>query len=99
MIEAKREVGSWGGEFVFLYLPAQRYIPGQAFRAVRSNVRKVARSLRIPVIDGISVFDQLGGTAKDFHDHRFSHMSERGHEAIALAVTEYLENSLSKNTK
>ena len=99
LIEAKREVASWGGEFVFLYLPAQRYIPGQAFNAVRSNVRKLVLGLGISVIDGISVFDRFGGDAKDFHDHRFSHMSEKGHKAIALAVTEYVEESFSKNAK
>lgn len=87
---SNREVSAWGGRLIFLYLPAQRHIPYQAFSEVRLEVPRIVKELNIEYISALDIFAANNKTPKQLHDHLFSHMSEEGHKIIADELGNYL---------
>jgi len=90
---ANREVSAWGGKLIFLYLPAQREIPYQAFSEVRRKVPQLVQNLEIEYVSALDFFKAQNRTAAQVHDHLFSHMSEEGHKIIAEALVSYLRTN------
>ena len=97
--EAKQRVGSWGGQFYFVYLPAwQRYsetIQRENLHC-RNDVLRLVEALEIPLID----FHQILSTHPDplslFPFRVDGHYTAEGYQLLAQQIERYLESPNSK---
>lgn len=94
LLEARRNVESWGGTLYFVYLPNwTRYDPyrpsssdSRAAEARREDVLAVARDLQLSIIDLLPAFDAQRDPMSLFPFHAPGHYTEDGHRLVAEMV-------------
>ncbi|BCA54133.1 hypothetical protein W02_12730 [Nitrospira sp. KM1] len=97
--EAKHTVNSWGGKFVFVYLPRyERYTPvgGQPDR---DGILEIVNSLGIELIDLHPVFADSDDPMELFPLRLPTHYSPAGYRLVAEQLLAYLDHSNIKLTK
>jgi hypothetical protein len=86
--EAKAQVGAWGGQLYFVYLPEwARYSEYSSWgKTKRGSVMKTVKSLRIPIIDIDPAFKAHGDPLSLFPFRAPGHYNEAGHRLVAQEV-------------
>jgi PAS domain S-box-containing protein len=91
LLNAKQEVGSWGGKLYFVYLPS--WDPyGDPTRAspYRKRVLEIVKSVELPIIDVHETFTQQSDPL-DLFPHRVrAHYTEQGNRLIAEQVLQFI---------
>jgi hypothetical protein len=92
LVEAKREVESWGGRLVFVYLPARtRYDPHQLLPSPdRAEVLARARGVDLPIVDIHEAFRRTQDPMALFPLRAADHYNQAGHALVANVVLESL---------
>ncbi len=84
MTEARNEVAAWGGELVFVFLPSQLALRGEA--PGQAEVGAIVRELRIPIIDVTEAFAAQPDPPALFQAREGTHYSEPGHALVASTI-------------
>jgi hypothetical protein len=104
LVEAKRNVESWGGRLHFVYLPAGLRYHSRFAHVLDDNMRargrvlRTARRVGLPILDVHAAFVRQGDAASLFYSAR-SHYNERGYRVVADAVVTYLESMPTAATR
>jgi len=89
---AKTHTASWGGTLHFVYLPEWTRF-GSAFPPSRhrTEVLRMVKELRLPLIDVQETFSNAGDPLSFFPFRRPNHYNQRGYQQIALALSEAIQ--------
>jgi hypothetical protein len=95
LIEAKKITESWGGKFVFVYLPSYARFSGDVLDQDRYLdkavvIEKVGR-LQIPVIDIYEVFLRDKDPLRFFPHRKNGHYNEAGYLMVSRSLAEKLQ--------
>lgn len=104
LAEARRVVGSWGGAFVFVYLPGY----GSAVAAddtrgplgdIRDSVLAIANGLSIPIIDLMASFRNHPDPASLFPFRHPGHYNAEGHALVAKAILSSIAPTIEEDAE
>ncbi len=103
LTRAKEVVSTWGGQLVFVYLPATERIRFPALpevlalRNVQAEVTKIATSLDIPVIDLNRAFGPINTPARLFPKANWPvHLTEEGYRIVSMHLASRLREVLDR---
>lgn len=90
--KAQTQVGGWGGQLVFVYLPDwSRYAGYSAPGAMQyQDVLAVARGLGLTTVDIHAAFQAHGDPLSNFPFRRAAHYNDAGHRVVAEEVLKTL---------
>lgn len=99
--EARRTVESWGGRFVFVYLPdSARYWSAERNSSIRDHLRRrvldIIIELDIPVID-IHTAVKAEFDPKKLFVFAGSHFNQNGYRLVAQMLMDWLDGQLFSN--
>ncbi len=91
MTEAKREVGSWGGELVVVYLPTwSRFGEQEAEQAPRTRLLEFFDGLGLPTIDATETFAAQEDPLVLWPFRQPGHYTPEGYRLVADLLLDYL---------
>jgi len=92
--QSKSLVSSWGGRLWFVYLPEQ-IEHWDLRKKQRASVLSMVKSLDIPLIDTLPVFQADPDYKSLFPFHGWGHFNEQGHQRVANEVLKALSVEVS----
>ncbi len=97
--EANRTVKSWGGKFVFIYLPSGNFKGDSYLNGLRKRVPEVVQAEGIAYMDMLEPMVKSNLGTEYFFDFPSSHYSKEGYQFVADRVLEFLSTETSLHDK
>jgi hypothetical protein len=91
LLSARDEARTWGGELVFVYLPAWERFDGTRPNPHRGEILGLVASLEIPIVDVQETFDSHPDPLSLFPFRLRGHYTDEGYALAAAAVLRAVE--------
>jgi hypothetical protein len=91
LLAARDETRAWGGELVFVYLPAWERFDGRRPNPHRAEILRLVEGLEIPIVDVQEAFESHPDPLSLFPFRLRGHYTEEGYALAATAIVRGLE--------